>query len=293
MAWLTYRLIERPLRFSQHKKTTAIGLAVSLAFTGLLGVLIYQSAGVKSRSINKVPVLYKGDINHIEFHSYVNDQFFPCGPENIFEIAEKWETEVRCSQSKKGRPREIALVGDSHAEHLFIGLAEALEKKNVVFYIKNDQVGVNNPVYGEIMNEISNSKSISTVVISSYWLQRGVQPDELRQTLSALVQKGLRIFITDDVPNFSFDPAICKYNGECTEVGFIGRYAGYIGFLKDVVINVPGVTLIESARYLCEKDVCFMGKDGVLYYRDNNHLNINGSKLIGAEIASDYPELAQ
>lgn len=293
LAWLTYRLIERPLRFGQHKKRTAIGLAVSLAVTGLIGVLIYKSAGVKSRSINNVPVLYKGDINHIEFHSYVNQHFFPCGPDNIYKIAEKWETEVRCSQSQKNRPREIALVGDSHSEHLFIGLSEALKKKNLVFYIKNDQVGIHNPVYGEIMNEISNSQSIATVIISSYWLQRGVQPDELRQTLSALVQKGRKVFITDDVPNFSFDPAICKYNGECTEVGFTARYAGYIGFLKDVVLNVPGVTLIESAHYLCEKDVCFMGKDGVLYYRDNNHLNINGSKLIGARIATDYPELAK
>lgn len=293
LAWLTYRLIERPLRFTQHRKATAIGLVVSLGVTGLIGVVIYQSAGVKSRSINNVPVLYKGDINHIEFHSYVSQHFFPCGPKEIYEIAEKWETEVRCSQSQKNRPREIALVGDSHSEHLFIGLSEALKNKNLVFYIKNDQVGIHNPVYGEIMNEILNSKSISTVIISSYWLQRGVQTDELRQTLLALTKNGRKVFISDDVPNFSFDPAICKYNGECTEVGFTVRYADYIDLLKDVVRRVPGVTLIESAQFLCDKDVCFMGKNGVLYYRDNNHLNINGSKLIGSRIAAQYPQLAK
>lgn len=168
LAWLTYRFIEQPLRFSQYKKVTAIGLAASLAVTGFIGLLIYQSEGVKSRSINNVPVAYKGDLNHLEFHTYINENFFPCGPLNIFKIAEKWETEVRCSQSKKNRPREIALVGDSHSEHLFIGLSEALDSKNVVFYIKNDQVGIHNPVYGEIMNEVRNSKSISTIIISSY-----------------------------------------------------------------------------------------------------------------------------
>ena len=293
LAWLTYRFIEQPLRFGQYKKVTAIGLAASLAVTGFIGLLIYQSEGVKSRSINNVPVAYKGDLNHLEFHTYINENFFPCGPLNIFKIAEKWETEVRCSQSKKNRPREIALVGDSHSEHLFIGLSEALDSKNVVFYIKNDQVGIHNPVYGEIMNEVRNSKSISTIIISSYWLQRGVQPDELRQTLSALAQNGRKVFITDGVPNFSFDPSVCKFNGQCSEVGFTARYAGYIGFLKDVVINVPGVTLIESAAYLCEKEVCFMGKDGLLLYRDNNHLNISGSKLIGRKIADDYPELGE
>lgn len=293
LAWLTYRLIERPLRFSQYKRVTAIGLAVALAFTGLFGVLIYQTEGVKSRSINNAPVAYKGDIHHIEFHTYVNEHFFPCGPKEIYEIAEKWETEVRCSQSKENRPREIALVGDSHSEHLFIGLSEALAEKNLVFYIKNDQIGIHNPVYGEIMNEIRKSDSISTVIISSYWLQRGIQPDELRQTLLALTKNGRKVFITDDVPNFSFDPALCKFEGKCTEVGFTARYAGYIGFLKDVVLRVPGVTLIESAHYLCEKDVCFMGKDGVLFYRDNNHLNINGSKLIGERIVIDYPELSR
>lgn len=293
LAWLTYRLVERPLRFNKHKKATAIGLTTALAVTGVFGVSIFLADGIKTRSINNVPVAYKGDINHIDFHSYVNKNFFPCGPENIFEVAEKWEAEVRCSQSKQGGARQVALVGDSHSEHLFIGLSEALRDKNVVFYIKNDQIGINNPVYRDILDEVMTNKSITTVVVSSYWLQRGIQIEELRMTLQELAGNDRKVFITDDVPNFSFDPALCKFQGNCTEVGFKDRYASYINTLKSVVLEVPSVTLIESASYLCDKEVCFMGRDGVLYYRDNNHLNINGSKLIGQMIAKNYPELSK
>ena len=38
--------------------------------------------------------------------------------------------------SKNNTKIDIALVGDSHAEHLYIGFADHLTEKNVVNYLK-------------------------------------------------------------------------------------------------------------------------------------------------------------
>jgi hypothetical protein len=46
------------------------------------------------------------------------------------------------------------------------------------------------------------------------------------------------------------------------------------------------------AEYFCGEGVCNMAKDGKLFYRDNNHLNINGSKFVGKEMVKNNPQLA-
>jgi hypothetical protein len=41
----------------------------------------------------------------------------------------------------------------------------------------------------------------------------------------------------------------------------------------------------------CSGAVCSMAADGKLLYRDDNHLNINGSRFLGAKIVAAAPEL--
>jgi len=41
---------------------------------------------------------------------------------------------TRYRQSRSGEV-DVVVVGDSHAEHLFVGLAEAAPEKNAAFYI--------------------------------------------------------------------------------------------------------------------------------------------------------------
>jgi hypothetical protein len=110
-----------------------------------------------------------------------------------------------------------------------------------------------------------------------------------------LQNTGKTVFITDDTPDFSFDPALCKFKGECTEPAssFMGRYNTYQQALRDVVDSVQGVELIRTSEYLCNADICKMGDNGKLYYRDPNHLSIPGSQFIGAEMIRRHPQLAE
>ena len=42
---------------------------------------------------------------------------------------------------------------------------------------------------------------------------------------------------------------------------------------------------------LCNDKECTMVKNGVLMYRDSNHLNIPGSQYVGSQIVDHFSEL--
>jgi peptidoglycan/LPS O-acetylase OafA/YrhL len=295
LAMITYRLIERPLRFHAQQARVALALLITVFSVGISGFVIHQQNGFPGRSIDLREVKFDGDIGHVEFHAYVENKFFPCTPNAVRAQAEKWDDIVRCSQSRNDKPIDTVLLGDSHAEHLFIGLAESLPEKNVAFYIRNGMSVRSNPGFEVIFDAIDSNPNIKQVVITSLWSLRQVPVPDMIATIRSLQNTGKTVFITDDTPDFSFDPALCKFKGECTEPAssFMGRYNTYKQALRDVVDSAQGVELIRTSEYLCNADVCKMGVDGKLLYRDPNHLSIPGSQFIGAEMVRRHPQLAE
>jgi hypothetical protein len=169
LAWLTYRLIERPLRFGRLGGAKAVLLMALMFGVGVVGYCTYKSDGFafrKNASLN----VFDGDIGHIEFHRYASDRFSLCTPPNVAAEALQWQGYVRCRQSRDGREPEIALIGDSHAEHLFIGLAEHLPDKNLVYYIKNEvSLSIDNVKYATIYKHILSNQAIKKVILTLHW----------------------------------------------------------------------------------------------------------------------------
>lgn len=290
----TYSLIERPFRFGLPKRGTAWILAAMMLLVGASGYVTYAQRGFEGRSIDLREVKYDGDIGHTAFHSYIEDRFFPCTPRSVRDQAERWEGIVRCSQSRRDKTIDTVVLGDSHAEHLFIGLAESLPNKNVAFYIRNGMSVRSNPGFKIIFDAIDSNPHITQVLIASLWSLRKVPVTDMIETIHSLQNSGKLVFITDDTPDFSFDPVLCKFRGECTESSsaFMGRYETYEQDLRKVVESSPGVELIRTTEYLCNSGVCKMGENGSLFYRDPNHLSIPGSQFVGAEMVRRHPRLA-
>jgi hypothetical protein len=105
--------------------------------------------------------------------------------------------------------------------------------------------------------------------------------------------------VTDDVPFFGFDAVACKYRvapilpfPKCRQDRklFQAAYATYYPELKKSVDKVPGVQLLNTARYFCDKDVCMMNNGAAVLYRDNNHLNNNGSRFLANRMLTDFPQ---
>lgn len=306
LAWLTYRLFEIPLRFGSHRRGKAIGLFLLMAMTGISGFVIYKYDGLEFRDAEQT-IRYEGDIGHVSFFKYMTSNYFQCSSKDLLKDAFSWEGIVECFQSHKDGPIDIAIVGDSHAEHLFIGLAEAMPGKNVLFSIKASNPYYGNDDFREIYKFVMTEKSIKKVILSAWWSRRRVDVPanssfkaELLDTATKLAAAGKDVFIVDDVPNFSFDPKRCKYSrilshvdNQCVEESgsFSRQYDTYIHDFEQIEKTSPRIKVVRVRQYLCGVENCSMEKDGKVLYRDNNHLNIPGSKYVGMRLLHDYPDL--
>ena len=305
-ALASYRWVEQPIRTLE--RLPKIRLATLVAAVVLSPLLVAVAVGSAATHFwtpryesGDVSIANDGDIGQTEWHTYVRDSFYPCTPKEIRERALSWGGVRRCQQSKPGTDISLAVIGDSHAEHLFLGLAEELPEENVVYYILNDALLTTNPDGARIVDQVAASSSIKTVVLSEFWFLRGVRGAGLSTTLETLSLAGKTIFVTDDVPFFSFDPFGCKYRKalflptDCSMDAqrFRRDYSVFYPALLATVRHVPQVHMLNTSRYFCDETTCAMTRDGHLLYRDRSHLNINGSRFLAKQILNDYPAFAE
>ena len=244
-----------------------------------------------------IAIANQGDIGQDAYLSRLRDSFYPCTPQDIRARALTWKGVLRCQQSKPGADTTVALIGDSHAEHLFLGLAEALPDENVVYYILNDALLPANPDAARIVDHVAASPTIKTVVVSEFWTLRGVRGVGLLTTLERLGRAGKTVFVTDDVPYFSFEPFGCKYRKavflptDCSMDArrFRREYSRFYPALLATVRQVPQAHMVNTSRYFCGETTCDMARAGHLLYRDRGHLNSNGSRYLAERILDDYP----
>ncbi|MCX5723530.1 MAG: acyltransferase family protein [Nitrospirae bacterium] len=309
LAWLTYRLIERPVRFGQAGKAWVLGLLGLMLVAGLIAGLNQQRGGLllkEGRSPQEVK--HEGDIGQDIFHDYVRSTFYLCMPVNIRQEAVLLNGSVRCFQSQKDAPADIAIIGDSHAEPLFLGLAEALPARNVVYYFRTSMPFTSSREFEHIFSHVIGDDQIRTVILSAKWsgngrrgltMDRDTFRDELAATVARLTAAHKTVYVTDDVPNFRFDPPKCKYErlfsgtSACAENRnyFSHQYDSYYPILESVVRRNGQAKVMNTVKYFCDDRLCTMGRDGKLLYRDRNHLNINGSRYVGDMIVQDHPQL--
>lgn len=246
-----------------------------------------------------------GDVGHDIYHQYVESTFNPCTPLTMRELAPDWNGFLRCQQSKADSPVTVAVVGDSHAEHLFVGLAEQLPDENVAYYI---QLCAGNfgstegrteicPIeavkkMARILDYVRQDDAITWVVIGDFWLGNGLARNPLREAVRSLSEAGKRVVVTTDTPAFALPPEQCKVSGAagnpptaCTAVA--ADAPSFAAALQDTLAGIPLVEVYDTRPILCPEDKCSMLHDGAIMYRDSNHLNLLGSRLVGGTVARE------
>jgi peptidoglycan/LPS O-acetylase OafA/YrhL len=120
LAYLTYRYVE--LQFANAKRRKALAFLGVASFTiGAAAAYVYLHAGLPSRIAGNAE--YNLDIGG--FHAY-KKKFTACN----------FVTDSNCltSQPVGSLTPTIAVVGDSHADHSFPGIADAFGDRNIVFF---------------------------------------------------------------------------------------------------------------------------------------------------------------
>ena len=295
LAWLTYKLVERPLRFGSYNKLKVTALVFLMAIVGASGFYSLSKNGFANEA--------KGYISFTEQYKIFDSQFYKCENKLIFNNSEIWEGNVRCWQSKSGKP-DVILLGDSHAENLFFGFANLLKDKNVASYIKGGRPSINdanfNFIFKELLADNGNGKKV--LLITHYigdW-NNGLLVGEIQTTIDALKNRGYDVALVGDIPQFSMKPTECK--------GLNKRKIIFRNMISDCQIDVKnasaqksiyddslgriaernGIPYVSGDSVFCDLKSCSMfDEDFKLLYIDNNHLNPEGSIKIGKVLVEE------
>lgn len=243
------------------------------------------------------PFAHEGDVGPEIRSQYLRDRFFPC---EISQLPDVYQTDVTCLQSKSDAPIDFAVIGDSHALHLFIGLAEAAPSKNVAAVYLHQWPTRRTANALNTFKEISETSSVEGVLVASAWVQQEPGADAA-SFLVPLVDAGKAVFVTDDVPDFSFDASACKFrtgflvgathcSADATD--FAADRMLNAAFMGDIRATVPQVQVLSTYSHFCNNGTCTMTPFGDLLYEDNNHLNAAGSRYVVDRMLRESESLA-
>jgi peptidoglycan/LPS O-acetylase OafA/YrhL len=289
-ALLSFRFVEQPLRTLHVRPARRLALlaAAVLALPLLVdGAMASTVKGVWTPGYRAGDLLlaHAGEIGEAGFYRSVA-RYPACAPPDLRAHALTFGSVVRCGQSQRDTRPEVALIGDSHAEHLFPGLAAELRGTNVLYDIVDDAPTLADADFARIVRDVAARPSIRTVVLSAFWRQRHVtSAAQLLPVLHAL--HGKQLFVTDDVPSFPFDAAACKYRASVLQPTRCSAAASPPAAAIATAAREAGAHLLRTASSLCGARTCGMVRDGRLLYRDWNHLNADGSRYVAAAMLRD------
>lgn len=306
LAWLTYRLVEQPIRHRRHHGATiAIVLALLVATVGGVGAWVFRNEGLPQRASIVDNANFQKALIIVEERENAAACKKAYGFETIYEYCLRTQTD--------GAPT-IAMIGDSHAYHIVAGLMKYYRARgeHMVYFgtaipLLDVPAG---PTDGyqlatpQMLELVLTTPSIKTVIMSTILKHtRGTEHGQhlikqFRATLTALQDAGKQVMLFHDVPTLNFDPRACirragvassTTNRDCTMA--VADYEAAVKEHDEIVASVlkdfPMVTTFAPAKYLCDDKHCKGLIDRQLMYRDTNHLSYDGDLYIGAKFAAE------
>ncbi|SDF93052.1 MULTISPECIES: acyltransferase family protein [unclassified Duganella] len=298
LAWLTYQLLERPLRKPVNGGRKVAILVLAVAALGGFGGWVYWQDGLPMRrsvvdnaAQTKALVLVEDVANAAA-----------CKRRYQFNTLAEY-----CLLDQPDKPPTVALVGDSHAYHIAAGLGRHYRAEgDNLWYL-----GTREPVYGlpagddpyqqatpRMLDAALLTASVHTVIFSTAAKFGNETPDGrarvalLRATLRRFVESGRTVIWVNDLPALDFDPRSCitraglptsKTRIDCSipRAEFEQKTAAHRAAVAQVLKDVPQVQLLDSAAPLCDASRCHAIINGKLMYRDTHHLSYDGDLYVG------------
>lgn len=310
LAWLTYKLVERPVRLSKGGTAKVSILVVLMALLGVLGYQTYIKDGYDTRSsikgfVNNKNELLRTPASDEACLSYV-DLKAPLFPYCRFTNVNSDET--------------IAVIGDSHAHVAYPGISEFLASrgKNTVLLansgcppflgsptgnnqneldacanrveqllkvveskkdVKKIFVFTRGPIYVTNTEPLSGDKKLGG---STFPLIQFV--NSAQRSFDRLKLKDKTIFYVSENPELNFHPDSCltrpfKVITKSCAVSKESVYVRQSEYLKSFS-NLKNVTYIDSLPVFCPSDKCLIfDEKGSLLYADDDHLSVAGSRF--------------
>ena len=207
----------------------------------------------------------------------------------------------------ESQDKKIILLGDSHAREIGYLLSKQLSEYNFEILSGGSCLFLLNYEYNENCNLYKNDKNFKQYILSQenvIFIYVGDIWDtaysnyelnlSIPLTLNILTEKNNKILVVNQIPNFPFNPidklVKKRYIENISTPNFIGVEHEY--WIGEKLSNPQldsynylensNVYLISPEYYICNSIVnnyCVAAMDNMVYYRDDNHLTIDGVNL--------------
>lgn len=310
LAWLTFRLIEKPIRFGKHSQAKTFTLSILMVVVGSVGYNCLERDGLTFRFRN-----IENQLIQLNW-----DESRNASPE----CKEKYPSDQYCNITNINDPPDAAIIGDSHANQFYWGLSEYYKKigGNLINlgaggcppFLEVDRG--RQPVHGNLncyartkpmYDYVLKSKSIKTVFLSfdhSEYFRNDVEfidklnqihgDDNYKNSLDALLRTikifesaGKNVVLIYDMPDLNMDIKEyikkCFYNwplklnnSSCdfSKLAFISDFDKYESMISEIRKSTS-IEIFYTHQYSTGNFP--VDKNGNFTYRDITHLSINGS----------------
>ena len=323
LAWLTYKFIEKPVRFGKFGNIKTLVLVALMIVVGSAGYSTNKHDILDSKSTK-----IEENITQLSWPEFLNHS-----SECISKFGSIYSQ--YCLITDISKAPEIILIGDSNANHLFNGLNNALDGKNILNIGRGacpPFLGVSARLIEGDMNcqEVvkpalelaASTNTVSTVILSMmgsgyvngkrnfdgglfdlYSLDDASQYEKsivfesgMRKTLQFLTSSNKKVVFVVSTPRLNFNPAKCinrplkLTRKDSNDLCRMNRqdFDRDAKLYRDLVLNVlkdyPNVKVFDTAKELCDENYCYAKKDEKMLYRDAVHLSLYGSDLIAQSL---------
>lgn len=293
LANISFEYIEQPIRRKQRLPQLKSVMTIFLILPTLILFVLYTNLNSQLTFKNSIKSagIVRGDVGQKDFHEYIYRNFDYCPPSSFLEEIPKYEGRPQCAIKNNNLTPRVLLLGDSHSEHLFLGLAHRLNDLNVQYIDTGGlPVGISN-ANKNIFRYVNKLPSPKVVILSAFWSNRGV-PISLKTEIQSVRKAGAAVLLVSDNPSFSLNPLDCKFaKKENLETLCYEKLPQSFSEIKTQMFLTKisqdeNIDYVEIRDLFCSTEsLCSMIHDDKLLFRDNNHLSIYGSHFVAKRLA--------
>jgi peptidoglycan/LPS O-acetylase OafA/YrhL len=316
LAWLTWRMIETPIRRNRaigfNKAFTQIYLAPAIFF-GAVGAWSYFTEGAPQRFPDEIRQL-------IASYSFERDLTRSCSirPEDYRKIDTDYLQKNCAFGDLSQQQPQVLLLGDSHAHH-FKPFVEELSKNaglKAVYHVQGgcfpiylDGVGpqpasLPGPAPHSCQRRNADLLEIAGrfkyVVLAGFWSSEMDANLERRMlvTVEKIVAAGAVPVIFKDNPSYEPDLSRCilyrkrgwisqEANCNIPYDAVLRTQTGPDQMIEHVKARFPKTLVIDPKRVMCNNQECATFIANTALYKDGNHLNAKAAQLLADRYISN------
>lgn len=290
---LSFRFLERPNmkpkvpiqngNSSSHKFKLARAGFIFLASAVLLSSVSWLWSSYSSENYSSLPGVLKGDISSLGFANSFNSAVMPC-PDSSYTVSPEIGNWYSCYTNSTSKDLDFLLIGNSHAAHLLPGISYLYPDLEFRYYSLTAGFSNNNENLEGLRESLSSDEvKAQLLILNSFWRIENTDVSALQSVISTSGVEDGHVIFFEDVPDFKVSPERCKYNelftikSPCYES--LPEFLNHISFFRDFVSSgFPNAQIVESSEiFRMNSDVYFMADSKSVYFRDQNHLNFEGS----------------